>query len=322
MIPVDITYDNYTFNASRWEDDYDLTDFLSIATTRAGAGYPAPLDGPKTASGTYQIAASFCTPKKRTAKAKNVIIATHGIGPARAHWNSPYRPDEYSFSLRIFTEIAVLKRLARFVKDGKYTGDIGKPVKTAVMGFSFGSYTTHGAVATMPDIADAVILTVIGFNTTGLNSNGLVRSFEPRVANQQNPALYGNLDNGYLTWVDKFGLIWNGSYFKKPNYELAAADFVELSKSPFAVAEFLSFLSGPMDASNYTGLVLAITGETDYIVCNGYCKGIFDQPGRTYYKNAKFTPYLHPGASHHINFHKNATGAYKVIIDFLGANGL
>jgi hypothetical protein len=97
MIPVDITYDNYIFNASRWEDDYGLTDFLSVATTRAGAGYPAPFDGPKTASGTYQIAASFCTPKKKTAKAKNVIIATHGIGPARVHWNSPYKPDEYNF---------------------------------------------------------------------------------------------------------------------------------------------------------------------------------------------------------------------------------
>jgi hypothetical protein len=97
MIPVDITYDNYIFNASRWEDDYGLTDFLSVATTRPGAGYPAALDGPKTTSGTYQIAASFCTPKKKTTKAKNVIIATHGIGPARAHWNSPYKPDEYNF---------------------------------------------------------------------------------------------------------------------------------------------------------------------------------------------------------------------------------
>jgi hypothetical protein len=48
----------------------------------------------------------------------------------------------------------------------------------------------------------------------------------------------------------------SGSYFKKPNYEPAAADFVELSKSPFAVAEFLTLLSGPMDASNYTGPVL------------------------------------------------------------------
>ena len=117
-----------------------------------------------------------------------------------------YRTSGYSNSL--FTAIAVLKQLAQFVKDGNYTGDIGKPTKTAIMGFSFGSYTTHGAIATMPDLADAVILTAIGFNSTGLNSNGLVRSFEPRVANQQDLVLYGNLDNGYLTWVDKFGLIW------------------------------------------------------------------------------------------------------------------
>lgn len=102
----------------------------------------------------------------------------------------------------------MLKELASIVKAGKYTGSIGKPAKTAVMGFSFGSYTTHGAVATTPDIADAVVLTAIGFNDTGLNPNGLVRSFEHRIANVQNPALFGDLDEGYLTWVDKFGLIW------------------------------------------------------------------------------------------------------------------
>lgn len=59
----------------------------------------------------------------------------------------------------------------------------------------------------------------------------------------------------------------------------------------------------------------------DYIVCDGYCPGIFDEPARTYYKNAKFTPYVHPGASHHLNFHKNATGAFKVITNFLGESG-
>lgn len=82
----------------------------------------------------------------------------------------------------------MLNRLATLVKDGKYTGDTGKPVKTAVIGFSFGSYTTHGAIVTMPNLADAVILTAVGFNETGLNANGLVRSFEPRVTNQQDPA--------------------------------------------------------------------------------------------------------------------------------------
>lgn len=62
----------------------------------------------------------------------------------------------------------------------------------------------------------------------------------------------------------------------------------------------------------------AITGEEDYIVCDGECEGIFVEPASTFYKNAKpFVPYLHPNASHNFNFHKNATGAYAVITGFL-----
>ena len=75
------------------------------------------------------------------------------------------------------------------------------------------------------------------------------------------------------------------------------------------------------DSSNFTGAALAITGEQDFIVCDGECKGIFEQPARTFFKNARpFVPYLHPNASHNINFHHNATGAYKVITDFIAAN--
>ena len=111
------------------------------------------------------------------------------------------------YSNQISKAIAILQQLAIVVRQGKYTGSIGKPDKVALMGFSFGSYTTHGAIALTPEIADAVILTAIGFNKTGLNVNGLVRSFVPRIAATQNPALYGDFDSGYLTWVDKFAQI-------------------------------------------------------------------------------------------------------------------
>jgi pimeloyl-ACP methyl ester carboxylesterase len=158
------------------------------------------------------------------------------------------------FDASIFTAIAVLENLVGQVKSGQFTGTIGKPAKTAIMGFSFGSYATHGAIATVPDLADAVVLTAVGFNSTGLDAGGLVKSFEPRLANLQNPSLFGSFDNGYLTWVDKFAYIWN--YFKQPNFDSATADFVEAAKAPFAVTEFLTLLSGPMDASNFTGPVL------------------------------------------------------------------
>ena len=85
------------------------------------------------------------------------------------------------------------------------------------MGFSFGSFITHTAIASKPSIADAAILTAIGLNTSAVNSNGLVRSFVPRIASQQNPLRFGALDNGYLTWVDKFSQI--NTYFKRPFYD-------------------------------------------------------------------------------------------------------
>lgn len=76
-----------------------------------------------------------------------------------------------------------------------------------------------------------------------------------------------------------------------------------------------------VDASNFPGAALAITGKEDYIVCDGECEGVFEEPARTFYKNAKpFVPYLHPNAGHNLNFHHNATGAYKVITDFLAEN--
>lgn len=108
---------------------------------------------------------------------------------------------------QISISIAVLQSLTKIVRGGQCNGAIGKPSKLALMGFSYGSYTTHGAIAEQPDIADAVILTAIGFNTSGLNANGLLRSFGMRVANLQDPEKFGDLDTGYVTWVDKYAQI-------------------------------------------------------------------------------------------------------------------
>jgi hypothetical protein len=35
MIPINIIFDNYIFNASQLKDDHDLADFLLIGMTRA-----------------------------------------------------------------------------------------------------------------------------------------------------------------------------------------------------------------------------------------------------------------------------------------------
>lgn len=112
-IPVTITSENIQFSFPKWDDDYALEDFISIATTRASANLPSIAGGIKNETGTYYIAASFCSPKQAGDKAKTVILATHGIGQPRSHCpfflmrqcqrltlaagNSPYHPDEYNF---------------------------------------------------------------------------------------------------------------------------------------------------------------------------------------------------------------------------------
>ena len=133
------------------------------------------------------------------------ILKSELVLVPRDHSTNERRISGYVNQINI--QVAILQELTNIVKSGDYTAQIGRPSKLAVMGFSLGSFITHAAIGSKPDIADAVVLTGIGLNSSGLNPNGLVRSFVPRIASQQDRVRFGSLDNGYLTWVDKFSQI-------------------------------------------------------------------------------------------------------------------
>lgn len=99
MIPIAITSTRTVFNFTHWDDDYALQQFLADATTRPDVGLPGIISDTKNVSADYEIAASFCTPKSPSGagKEKNVILASHGIGPGREHWNSAFNPEQYNF---------------------------------------------------------------------------------------------------------------------------------------------------------------------------------------------------------------------------------
>jgi pimeloyl-ACP methyl ester carboxylesterase len=156
------------------------------------------------------------------------------------------------YTTQLSKHVAVLKELVRLVKTGQYTKSIGTPSKLVLMGFSLGSYITHAAIGATPDLADAVILTAIG----------LVRSFVPRIASDQDPKKFRSFDNGYLTWVDKWAQA--NTYFKKPYYDVATLDFAESAKQPFGIAEFLTILAGnqgSFDASGFEGAALVTSSS-------------------------------------------------------------
>ena len=79
-IPVNITSANYVFNATKWTNNDELTQFVIDQVTRIPDKY-IPLAGPEDETEQYQISATFCTPRNATSdKAKTVILATHGLG--------------------------------------------------------------------------------------------------------------------------------------------------------------------------------------------------------------------------------------------------
>jgi hypothetical protein len=54
------------------------------------------------------------------------------------------------------------------------------------------------------------------------------------------------LTSSKAIYINRFG-----SYFKKPSYDVAIADFAEYGKQPFAASEFLTFLNFVTDAGSH-----------------------------------------------------------------------
>ena len=85
-IPVTVTSENLQWTGPKWSNDYELTDFLTVASSRSA---PSFFGNATEETGSYTIGATFCEPKHGGAKAKTVLIATHGLGyDRRSVWVS------------------------------------------------------------------------------------------------------------------------------------------------------------------------------------------------------------------------------------------
>ena len=161
-----------------------------------------------------------------------------------------------------------------------------------------------------------------GYGLVGSDDRLVLQGFAPRVANLQSPK-FSQYDPGYITTADVISNINN--FFKAPAYESDVAQYAENTKAPFAISELVSLTPKllNLDASAYKGPAFVISGEYDWIVCGGYCPGEMDASFGPLFKGAKdFETYVQPGSGHSLNFAVNATGAFGVIFDYLGRNGL
>jgi pimeloyl-ACP methyl ester carboxylesterase len=97
---------------------------------------------------------------------------------------------------------AILEQLVTRIRSGAF-GE--KPKHVVLLGHSFGSVISNDVLVKNPGLVDAAILTGIGYENPSNTETFLM--WQPKLARLQSPARWGQLDGGYITWVDVFANI-------------------------------------------------------------------------------------------------------------------
>jgi len=56
-------------------------------------------------------------------------------------------------------QVALATAIAKSLREGKYTGNVGKPDKLVLVGHSFGSAISAAVLAAAPELAEGLVLT-------------------------------------------------------------------------------------------------------------------------------------------------------------------
>lgn len=121
-IPVAVTSDNYVFNITKFENNFDLINLVTDYSIKDNDITTFdPIVGTKNSTAEYSISGTFCSPKTASARKKTVLLATHGILYDGRYWNSAYKPSEYNFA-----DAMIAKGFSVFFYDRLGTGQSQK----------------------------------------------------------------------------------------------------------------------------------------------------------------------------------------------------
>ena len=166
-----------------------------------------------------------------------------------------FRVSGYSES-QFSNQLAILASLTNSIRQGKYTGTIGKPSKIVHIGHSFGTVLTHALIAAYPTISDGVILTGVGYNASALDFPGFFESARLNLASTVVPGKFPDLDSGYLYFADVIGNA--ASFFHAGNYDKEVLWYSQDIVQPPAIMEFATgqpTMLPELGVLNFTGPV-------------------------------------------------------------------
>ena len=87
-IPVTISARNGVFNVKPTQNNIEVTNFILNGVRQGTNASAMVLEGYQTISGSYNLAATYCTPDSGSGSI--VQLLTHGIGFDRSYWNLPF----------------------------------------------------------------------------------------------------------------------------------------------------------------------------------------------------------------------------------------
>lgn len=167
--------------------------------------------------------------------------------------------------------------LAKSLRSGQYTGNIGKPNSIVLVGHSFGSITSNSLITKYPKLVNGATLTGIAYAPVPNLQKVLVETAAPRIASNMSPSQFKDLDSGYLTFADISHI---NAFFKGPNYDIDVAKYANTLVAPFAITKFVGPNASPL-SPGFEGSVLVTAGEFDLAFCGGECYSSFAQQNLT-----------------------------------------
>ncbi|KAF2869790.1 Alpha/Beta hydrolase protein [Massariosphaeria phaeospora] len=347
---------NLIYQYPKFRDNFDVAAHLFNVTQvyrqtpeEGAEGYMPFAPVPQNATATYQLAGTFCRPKKeKSGNEKTVLVATHGLGYDRRYWAPSHDPERYNFVQAMLEsgysvfyydrlgtgqsqkisgylnqqsiQVKLLQHLVADIRGGKWT-DTVKAEKIAVVGHSFGSTISAAAVANTPDFVEGLILT--GYAIPAMNdtlSSRLQTAIPSIFANRIATPTYPDRDSGYLMFGDIYAHI--ETFFHEADYLRATAEYAHSISQPAAAGEFLTITLAQSDvelSAAFKGKLWIGTGQRDLIVCSGNCDVPFRSGAyKEVYKGVQDPRgYVLEGAGHGPNLHLNAQDFFGDIKAFL-----
>ena len=280
-IPVSISARNGVFNVQPAQSDIEVTNFILDGTQQGHNGSAEALSGYATVSGSYNLAATYCTPDSGPGKA--VQLLTHGIGFDRSYWDLSFNNYNYSYveqalaagystfthdrlgigmssradpiqAIQAPLEVAALVALTQMLQKGEISG-VSQPYTDIIhVGHSFGSVQSYALTRDYPELSSGLILTGFSQNGTFLPYFQLGGNF---IAVQNSP-LASQYAAGYFAAGDKSGVQTN--FFSPGDFDPAILDLAFATGQPVSQGELLTIGGATAGVNTFAGPVLIITG--------------------------------------------------------------